>query len=158
MTAAKFVFLRISHKFELSTEPSADIAKYTGALKRKEPLLTLLISAIALLATVTKSTIRMFEPRSSSRWRDWFTKRKKRRNLYLLLSYVQRLIALPCQSRTATRRSPRLYMQSMPPAVFLSEYHAGCKIITYPRASTVARPLTLTKILREFLNVKNQRG
>ena len=34
-------------------------------------------------------------------------------------------------------------MQSMPPAIFLSEHHAGCKIITYPRASIVAQSLTI---------------
>ena len=69
MTAAKFAFLRISHKFELSTEPSADIAKYTGAPKSKEVPLTFLSSAMASLAMVAKSTIQMVGPRSSSRWR-----------------------------------------------------------------------------------------
>lgn len=40
------------------------------------------------------------------------------------------------------RRSPRLYMQSMRSAIFLPKYRAECKIITYPRASTVAQLLT----------------
>ena len=36
-------------------------------------------------------------------------------------------------------------MQSVHSAGFLAEYHAGCKIITYPRASTVARSLTIDR-------------
>ena len=40
------------------------------------------------------------------------------------------------------RRSPRLYMQSVRPAIFLPKYRAEYKIITYPRASTVAQFLT----------------
>ena len=40
------------------------------------------------------------------------------------------------------RRSPRLYMQSMHSAIFLSKYRAENKIITYSRASTVAQSLT----------------
>ena len=52
----------------------------------------------------------------------------------------------------------RLYMQLMRPAVFLPEYRAEYKIITYPRASVVAQSLTPKEILREFQTVKNQRG
>ena len=40
------------------------------------------------------------------------------------------------------RRSPRLYMQSMCPAIFHMKYRAGYWIDIYPRASTVAQPLT----------------
>lgn len=42
-------------------------------------------------------------PRSSSRWRLIIYK-KKRRNLYLLPSYVSRLLALPFRCRTATQK------------------------------------------------------
>lgn len=48
-------------------------------------------------------------PRSSPRrLLDWFLM-EKRGNLYLLPSYVQRLLALPCQSRTATQKPTLIY-------------------------------------------------
>ena len=80
-------------------------------------------------------------PRSSSRWHLIGLNRKSAGicicyrptfgGLSHCLTYVGR-----------QRRSPRLYMQSMRPAIFLPKYRAGCKIITYPRASTVAQSLT----------------
>ena len=84
-------------------------------------------------------------------------KMEKRRNLYLSPSYVLRLLALPFRVGRQ-RRSPRLYMQSMYPAILPVKYRAGYGVITYPRASTVAQSLTLNETLREFQNVKNQRG
>lgn len=47
-------------------------------------------------------------PRSSSRWRLILHK-KKRRNLYLLPSYVSRLLALPFRCRTATQKPTLVY-------------------------------------------------
>ena len=47
-------------------------------------------------------------PRSSPRWR--LDTRKKRRILYLLPSYESRLLALPFQSRTATRSPTLVYV------------------------------------------------
>ena len=47
-------------------------------------------------------------PRSSSRWRLSFHE-KKRRNLYLLPSYCQRLLALPFRCRTATQKPTLVY-------------------------------------------------
>ena len=41
-------------------------------------------------------------------------------------------------------------MQSVPPAVFLAEYRAESKIITYPRASVVAQSLT---VIRNFARI-----
>ena len=55
----------------------------------------------------------------------------------------------PGASRIALSKSdgneqkPRLYMQRRHPQAFLAKRRAGWRGITYPRASTVARPLTL---------------
>lgn len=71
---------------------------------------------------------------------DWFIK-EKRRNLYRLPSYHQRLLALPNRSRTATQK-PTLVYATM--AFGYTFPKALCRMhdITYPRASTVAQPLT----------------
>ena len=88
-------------------------------------------------------------PRSSPRWR--------------LLLYEKSVGICICYRPTGRgfshcpikvgrqRRSPRLYMQLIRPAIFLTKYRAECKIITYPRASTVAQSLTLIwKFARHF--------
>ena len=77
-------------------------------------------------------------PPSSSRWRLFY---EKSVGICICGSSVRGfshcLIEVERQ-----RRSPRLYMQSLRPATFLPKYHTECKIITYPRASTVAQLLT----------------
>ena len=88
-------------------------------------------------------------PRSSPRWR--------------LLLYEKSVGICICYRPTAwgfshcpldvgrQRRSPRLYMQSMRPTIFLPKYRAESKIITYPRASTVAQSLTSNwKVCEKF--------
>ena len=66
--------------------------------------------------------------------------------LYLLPSYCLRLLALPIDNRTATKKPYacicnqclRLYSS-------IGNTIAGCKIITYPRASIVAQFLTIDR-------------
>ena len=79
-------------------------------------------------------------PRSSSRWRLSFNEK----SVGICICYRPTIggfsHCLTCVGRQ--RRSPRLYMQSMRPAIFLPKYSAESKIITYPRASTVAQSLS----------------
>ena len=59
---------------------------------------------LAPLRIISLFIILFHAPRSSPRWLfDWFTK-GKRRNLYRLPSYNWRLLALPINSRTATKK------------------------------------------------------
>ncbi len=48
-------------------------------------------------------------PRSSPRWHKLVYKWEKRRNLYLLPSYLSRLLALPYYDRTATQKPTLVY-------------------------------------------------
>ena len=68
--------------------------------------------------------------------------REKRRSLYLLPSYEQRLLALPYQSWTATQKPYACICNENIQPMISQEIIADAGI-TYPRASIVALSLTL---------------
>ena len=63
-------------------------------------------------------------PRSSPRWQ--LIENEKRESLYLSPFYYWRLLALPCQSRTATQK-PTLYIQPIHPAISQAKYLPNAK-------------------------------
>lgn len=65
----------------------------------------------------------------------------------ILLSEASRIALLQLDGN---EEALRLYMQSMRSTIFLAEYRAECKIITYPRASIVAQSLT---VIRNFARI-----
>ena len=79
---------------------------------------------------------------------------KKRRNLYLLPSYILRLLALPYQSQMATQKPTLVYAK----AAFSHNHHHGDTTECCHYISTgIYRCCILdfgTEILREFQNVK----
>ncbi len=96
-------------------------------------------SYIDSFVEIDESIIKLL-PRSSSRWRLSF--HEKSVGICICYRSPVRGFSHCLIEVERQRRSPRLHMQSVRSAIFLPKYRAESKIITYPRASTVAQLLT----------------